>query len=180
MRHYPQLLTLPVKRVNGVSRFLREKCHLTAQQVTDVLRDSAAVVLEDMDKLEYKFQYAYFRMGLGQAEMVKSGLFRVSLEEVRCRHGFLERRGLYQTPDKKGQTRIVNPKLKDFLAVPEDTFLSKVAMATGEEFEVFRKLMDREIQEEEEPEFSGSDIDDEEGYESEDKGSAGYRKRRKK
>ncbi|XP_035279050.1 transcription termination factor 4, mitochondrial [Anguilla anguilla] len=180
VRHYPQLLTLPVKRVNGVSRFLREKCHLTAQQVTDVLRDSAAVVLEDMDKLEYKFQYAYFRMGLGQAEMVKSGLFRVSLEEVRCRHGFLERRGLYQTPDKKGQTRIVNPKLKDFLAVPEDTFLSKVALATGVEFEVFRKLMDREIQEEEEPEFSGSDIDDEKGYESEDKGSAGYRKRRKK
>ncbi|KAJ8357426.1 hypothetical protein SKAU_G00202200 [Synaphobranchus kaupii] len=180
VRRYPQLLTMPIKRVNGVSRFLRDRCHLTTQQVAGVLRDSPAVVLEDMDRLEYKFQYAYFRMGIGQAEMVKSGLFRVSLEEVRCRHGFLERRGLYQTPDKKGQTRIVNPKLKDFLAIPEDAFLSKVAVATGEEFEVFRKLMEREIQEEEEPEFSNSDEEDEEDNESEDRGSAGYRRRKRK
>ncbi|KAJ8274616.1 hypothetical protein COCON_G00092410 [Conger conger] len=180
VKHLPQLLTLPIKRVNAVSRFLREKCRLTTQQITDVLRDSPAVVLEDAGRLEYKFQYAYFRMGLGQSEMVKSGLFRVPLEEVRYRHGFLEKRGLYQTPDKKGQTRIVNPKLKDFLSVPEVTFLSKVALATQEEFEVFRKLTEREMREEEQPEFSNSDEEDEEGYESEGGGSAGYRKRRKK
>ncbi|KAJ8389554.1 hypothetical protein AAFF_G00117910 [Aldrovandia affinis] len=177
--HYPQLLTLPLKRVNGVSRFLREKCLLTVQQVTDILRDSPSVVLEDTGRLEHRVQYAYFRMGIQQAEMVRSGLFRVSLEEVRCRHSFLERRGLYQTPDKKGYTSIVNPKLKDFLTVPEDTFLRKVALATREEFEVFRKLMEREMQGEEEPESSNSEEEDEDGYESEDRRRMSYRRRKK-
>ncbi|KAG7457083.1 hypothetical protein MATL_G00242770 [Megalops atlanticus] len=183
--HYPQLLTLPRKRVISVSRFLREKCLFTGQQVTEILRDTPAIVQEDMSQLEYKFQYAYFRMGIRQPEMLKAGLFRVSLEEVRCRHAFLERRGLYQTPDKKGQTRIANPKLKDFLAVPEDAFLSQVALATQEEFEVFRKLTAREMLEEEEDELESGDEDDdddedsEEGYESEGRGSVGYRKRKK-
>ncbi|KAJ8270180.1 hypothetical protein GJAV_G00111270 [Gymnothorax javanicus] len=181
VRYYPQILTLPIRKVNAVCRFLREKCHLTTQQITAVLRDSPAVLQEDLGRLEYKFQYAYFRMGLGQAEIVKSGLFRVSLEEVRCRHGFLERRGLYQTPDKKGQTCIVNPKLKDFLAVPEDTFLSNVAKsATREEYEVFQKLIEREMREEEKPDFSDGEEEDEEDSESEEGGSAGYRKRKKK
>lgn len=93
--------------------------------------------------------------------MVKAKLFRVSLEELRCRHGFLERRGLYQTPDKKGQTLILNPHLKDFLSVSEDIFLTSVANATQEEFNVFRKLVAREQQEEEQgEEYSSGDDDD--------------------
>ncbi|KAI1882999.1 hypothetical protein AGOR_G00240710 [Albula goreensis] len=175
----PKILTVPIKRVTGMSRFLREKCLLSAQQVTDVLRDSPAIVLEDTSRLEYRFQYAYFRMGIQQEEMVKSGLFRVSTEEVRCRHSFLERRGLYQTPDKKGQTRIANPKLKDFLTIPEDSLLSQVALATQEEFEVFRKLMEREVQEEEGLESSDSEEEDEEDDESENRGKEGYKRRRK-
>ncbi|KAG9343171.1 hypothetical protein JZ751_014148 [Albula glossodonta] len=85
--HYPKILTVPIKRVTGMSRFLREKCLLSAQQVTDVLRDSPAIVLEDTSRLEYRFQYAYFRMGIQQEEMVKSGLFRVSTEEVQEEEG---------------------------------------------------------------------------------------------
>ena len=86
-------------------------------------------------------------MGVKQAEMVKAKLFKVSMEELRCRHCFLERRGFYQTPDKKGQTLIVNPKLKDFLFTPEDVFLSQFAMATKEELDMFRKLIAREDEE---------------------------------
>lgn len=93
--------------------------------------------------------------------MVKAKLFRVSLEELRCRHGFLERRGLYQTPDKKGQTLILNPHLKDFLSVSEDIFLTSVANATQEEFNVFQKLVARQQEEEEQgEEYSSGDDDD--------------------
>lgn len=160
--HHPQILSFPVKRVSAVSRVLREKCQFTAQQMADILRDSPHVVEEEPAHLEYMFQYVYFRMGCSQAEMVKAKLFRVSLEELRCRHGFLERRGLYQTPDKKGQTLILNPRLKDFLSVSEDIFLTSVANATQEEFNVFRKLVAREQQEEEQGEeySSGDDNDD--------------------
>uniref|UniRef100_A0A3B1II46 Mitochondrial transcription termination factor 4 n=1 Tax=Astyanax mexicanus TaxID=7994 RepID=A0A3B1II46_ASTMX len=190
--HYPQILSLPIKKVNAVSRLLREKCQFTVQQVTDILRDSPHILQEDHTSLEYVFQYAYFRMGCQQAEMVKAKLFRLSVEELQCRHGFLERRGLYQTPDKKGQTLIVNPKLKDFLPVSEETFLTKIALSTQEEFDVFRKLLARELEEERGREHTrtasdeGSDEEgdksgdyDEETKEEEDVKDTGYNKRRK-
>ncbi|XP_030631601.1 transcription termination factor 4, mitochondrial [Chanos chanos] len=185
--HYPHILTVPVKRVNMVARFLREKCLFTVQQLTDILRDSPVVVEEDLQRLEYKFQYAYFRMGTRQAEMVKARLFRVSLEELRCRHCFLERRGLYQTPDKKGQTLILNPKLKDVLCVSEETFLSQVAKATQEELDVFWKLTVREMAEEveegrEEEPSSDEEEDDEEKEEDDEKKhkwNTGYNRRKR-
>ncbi|KAA0718712.1 Transcription termination factor 4, mitochondrial [Triplophysa tibetana] len=161
--HYPKVMVLPIKRVNMVSRLLKEKCHVTVQQVTDILRDSPEVLEEDLARLEYKFQYAYFRMGVRQAEMVKAKMFRLTLSMLRCRHCFLERRGLYQTPDKKGQTLILNPLLKDFICVSEETYLTQVAMATAEEFHVFCKLIEREQEEEfsnEEQELDDDDDDD--------------------
>lgn len=54
--HYPQILTVPVKKIKSVMLFLRENCLFTVQQVTDILRDSPAVVLDNMGQLEYKFQ----------------------------------------------------------------------------------------------------------------------------
>ncbi|XP_016419724.1 transcription termination factor 4, mitochondrial-like isoform X1 [Sinocyclocheilus rhinocerous] len=184
--HYPKVMLLPVKRVNMVPRLLREKCLFTIHQVTDILRDSPEVLEEDLAQLEYKFQYVYFRMGVRQPEMVKAKLFRLPLSELRCRHCFLERRGLYQTPDKKGQTLILNPPLKDVLCVSEETYLTQVAMATAEEFHVFRKLMARE-QEEKGREDEYSSDEDEEDKDDDDDGlhrrkchwNTGYKKDRK-
>ncbi|XP_077078457.1 transcription termination factor 4, mitochondrial isoform X2 [Siphateles boraxobius] len=166
--HYPKIMVLPIKRVNMVSRLLREKCLFTVQQVTDILRDSPEVLEDDLVQLEYKFQYAYFRMGVRQAEMLKAKVFRMSLSELRCRHCFLERRGLYQTPDKKGQTLIVNPPLNDVLCVSEETYLTQVAMATEEEFHVFCKLMTREQEDEGREDEYSSDEDEELGEDKED------------
>ncbi|XP_070700964.1 transcription termination factor 4, mitochondrial [Pempheris klunzingeri] len=184
--HYPQILTVPVKTVKSVVVFLREKCLFTVHQVTDILRDSPSIVLENMGQLDYKFQYVYFRMGVKQAEMVKSRLFRFTLDEVRHRHCFLERRGLYQTPDKKGQTTIVNPKLESILNADQKTFLTQVAMASAEEYDVFKRLVAREWQKEERQQGgfeANSDDDDDEEEDEEDaeaEGKSAYRKRRKK
>ncbi|KAJ0011660.1 hypothetical protein NQD34_012635 [Periophthalmus magnuspinnatus] len=128
--HHPQILTMKVKKINSTVMFLKEKCLFTSQQVTDILRDSPTIIQEDMAQIQYKFQYVYFRMGVKQAEMVKSRLFRFTLDEVRNRHCFLERRGLFETPDKKGQTTIVNPKLGSILNVDQDMFVTQVAKAT--------------------------------------------------
>ncbi|XP_071783020.2 transcription termination factor 4, mitochondrial [Centroberyx gerrardi] len=185
--YYPPILSVPVKRIRSVVLFLREKCLFTVQQVTDILRDSPAVVQEDLGQLEYKFQYVYFRMGVKQAEMVKSKLFRFSLDEVRCRHCFLERRGQYQTPDKKGQTEIINPKLSSILHVDQETFLTEVAKAAADEYDVFQKLMAREWQEEEQQQQRGTKADSDEDEDEEDDeedeetgGRSGYMKRRKR
>ncbi|XP_068605287.1 transcription termination factor 4, mitochondrial [Brachionichthys hirsutus] len=192
--YFPQLLTVPVTTVKHAVMFLRTKCLFTTHQIRVILRDSPAVVVDDLEQLEYKIQYVYFRMGVAQNEMVKSRLFRSTLDKVRHRHCFLERRGLYETPDKKGQTSIVNPKLDGILNVDEDTFLTQVAMATAEEFDVFKRLLARECREEEQQqgrieydrddeEDDDSDDDEEEEDDSEDEdtgGKSGYRKRRKK
>ncbi|XP_056149606.1 transcription termination factor 4, mitochondrial [Lampris incognitus] len=186
--YYPQILMIPVKQIKNVAMFLREKCLFTVQQVTSILRDHPAILQEDQGQLEYKFQYVYFRMGIKQEEMVKTRLFRFSLEEVRCRHCFLERRGLYDTPDKNGQTRILNPKLSSILNVDLDSYLTDVAKASVEEYNVFQKMMVREWQEEEQQQkemTSDSDDDDEEEEEEEELdeeqgGASGYVKRRRK
>lgn len=90
-------------------------------------------------------------MGVRQKEMVKARLFQMPFAELRNRHIFLERRGLYETPHK-GQTQISNPKLKDILQLPEKEFLASMAYSTPEEFEVFKKLLAREEEEKEEEE----------------------------
>ncbi|XP_060727709.1 transcription termination factor 4, mitochondrial [Tachysurus vachellii] len=180
--HYPKILSFPVKRVNAVSRLLREKCQFTAQQMADILRDSPHVVEEDPARLEYMFQYVYFRMGCRQAEMVKAKLFTLTLEELRCRHSFLERRGLFQTPDKKGQTLVLNPRLKDFLSISQELYLTDVANATQEEFDVFQKLVAREQEEEEQSEeYSSDDYDEDDDDDDDDnevtKRSFSYKKK---
>lgn len=196
--HYPQILTMKVKKINHVVLFLKDKCLFTTQQVTDILRNSPAVFQEDMGQLEYKFQYVYFRMGVKQAEMIKSRLFCFTLDEVRNRHCFLERRGMYETPDKHEQTTIVNPKLRSILSVDQDTFVRKVAKGTSEEFDIFQRLLAREWQKEEHlldfENISGDDDDDDEKeeeereedddkdmeQEEENMGKMGYMKKKKK
>lgn len=54
--YYPQILTVPVRAIKNVVAFLREKCLFTVDQVTDILRDSPAIVQEDLRQVEYKFQ----------------------------------------------------------------------------------------------------------------------------
>ncbi|XP_035025433.2 transcription termination factor 4, mitochondrial [Hippoglossus stenolepis] len=185
--HYPQILTVPVKTVKHVVVLLREKCLFTAPQVTDILRESPAIVLEDLAQVEFLFQYVYFRMGVKQVEIIKSRLFRYSLDEVRCRHCFLERRGLYQTPDKKGQTIIINPKLDSILNVDQNAFLTAVAKASVEEYDVFQRLVAKEWLEEEKEKGSinadGPDSEEEEEDEDEEEetgGRSGYIKTRKR
>ncbi|KAK7945690.1 hypothetical protein WMY93_001418 [Mugilogobius chulae] len=190
--HHPQILTMKMKKINNVVLFLKEQCLFTTPQVTDILRDSPAIVQEDLAHIQYKFQYVYFRMGVKQAEMVKSRLFRFTLDEVRNRHCFLERRGLYETPDKKGQTTIINPKLSSILHVDQDMYVTQVAKATPEEYAIFQKLMAREYQEEYLADLDcisgGDDDDDDDDHDDDDddleqeggnKGKKGYMKRKK-
>lgn len=85
-------------------------------------------------------------MGVKQKEIVNSGFFQTSLAEIKNRSIFLERLGLYQTPDKKQQTQIVNPKLKSLIRASETDFVTKIACSTIEEYEIFKKLLAREEQ----------------------------------
>lgn len=82
-------------------------------------------------------------------DIVKTDLLQYPVTKIKQRHVFLERLGRYQTPDKKGQTQVPNPLLKDILRVSEAEFLARTAVSSAEEFEVFKKLLAREEEESE-------------------------------
>lgn len=99
-------------------------------------------------------------------DIVKTDLLQYSMTKTKQRHVFLERLGRYQTPDKKGQTQVPNPLLKDILRVSEAEFLARTAVSSAEEFEVFKKLLARE---EEEPEGCMADDESLDEEEEEDR-----------
>ncbi|XP_074046827.1 transcription termination factor 4, mitochondrial [Macrotis lagotis] len=156
----PDLFTMSPKHIDALVSVLKDRCLFTGQQVTEILHSCPRVLQEDPSALEYKFQYAYFRMGIKQQDLVKTRYFQYSMTKIKQRHIFLERLGLYQTPDKKGQTQICNPSVNSVLRVPETEFLAKTAHSTSEEFEVFKKLLVREeLEEKEGPSTSEEDSD---------------------
>ncbi|CAH6791968.1 Mterf4 [Phodopus roborovskii] len=159
----PEVFTMRQRDMDSVVKVLKEKCLFTVQQITELLHRCPGVFQEDPSELEYKFQYAYFRMGLKHLDIVRSDFLQYSITKIKQRHMYLERLGRYQTPDKKGQTQIPNPLLKDILRVSEEEFLARTAYSSAEEFEVFKKLLD---QEENESESHASE--EEEGEEEEE------------
>uniref|UniRef100_A0A8D1HIV1 Transcription termination factor 4, mitochondrial n=2 Tax=Sus scrofa TaxID=9823 RepID=A0A8D1HIV1_PIG len=161
----PEIFTMRQRDLESIVGVLRERCLFTVKQVTEVLHRCPHVLREDPAELEYKFQYAYFRMGLRPADVVRTDFLQYPMAKIKQRHVFLERLGRYQTPDKKGQTQVPNPLLKGILRVSEAEFLARTACASAEEFEVFKKLLARE---EEETEERGAADDSRAGEEGEE------------
>ncbi|XP_040087957.1 transcription termination factor 4, mitochondrial [Oryx dammah] len=158
----PDIFTMRQRDIEVVVGVLKEKCLFTVKQVTEILHRCPYVLREDPGELEYKFQYAYFRMGIRHADIVKTDLLQHSMAKTKQRHMFLERLGRYQTPDKKGQTQVPNPLLKDILRVSEAEFLARTAVSSAEEFEVFKKLLAREEEESEGGAADEESLDEEE------------------
>ncbi|XP_005050925.2 PREDICTED: transcription termination factor 4, mitochondrial [Ficedula albicollis] len=173
----PQLFHVPRKRLEAAGRLVRERCLFTAGQLREVLGTCPAVLLEEHRTLHHQFQYAYFRMGVRQKAMVDARLFQMPFAELRNRHIFLERRGLYETPHK-GQTQTSNPKLKDIVQLSEKDFLASLACSTPEEYEVFKKLLAREDEEKEEEDVHAlyteddGDDDDDDDFDSDESKTA--------
>ncbi|XP_061492676.1 transcription termination factor 4, mitochondrial isoform X2 [Rhineura floridana] len=167
--HFPSIFTLPQKKIESLERLLKEKCLFTVHQISTILQMCPNILLEELNDVEYKFQFAYFRMGVKHREIVQSGFFQASLTEIKNRLIFLERLGLYQTPDKKGQTQVVNPKLKSIIRFSETDFVTKMACSSVEEYKIFKKLLVREERRLEEQEAAmQSDLSD---LESDEEGS---------
>ncbi|XP_075384963.1 transcription termination factor 4, mitochondrial [Tenrec ecaudatus] len=156
----PEVFTLAQRRLEGIIRVLREKCLFTTQQVTEILYRCPHILQGDPEELEYKFQYAYFRMGVKHSDMVRTELLQFSITKMKQRHVYLERLGRYQRPDKKGQTRIQNPRLRDIFQASEAEFLARTACSSAQEFEVFKQLLAREEEEGPELEMADDDAED--------------------
>ncbi|XP_073530642.1 transcription termination factor 4, mitochondrial isoform X2 [Phyllobates terribilis] len=170
----PALLSVSRSHLTAATQCLKSRCHFTSQQVLNILHSAPEILTQDPSHIEDVFQYVYFRMGGNHREIISFQVFQTSLDEIKVRHQFLERLGRFQPPNKKRECPPSNPKLKEILQLSEEDFLSQIARSSIEEFNTFRKILEREEQESEqdkediEDELSNDEDDDETNSDSED------------
>ncbi|KAM4040416.1 transcription termination factor 4, mitochondrial isoform 3-T3 [Anomaloglossus baeobatrachus] len=170
----PALLSVPRSRLTAATQCLKSRCHFTSLQIRKILNSAPEVLTQDPSYLENVFQYVYFRMGGNHGDIISSQVFQTSFDEIRVRHQFLERLGLFLPPNKKRECPPSNPQLKEVIRLSEEDFLSKIAFSSVEGFSTFRKILVREEQEAEqdmediEDEFSSDEDDEERSSDSED------------
>ncbi|CAD7000117.1 transcription termination factor 4, mitochondrial [Ceratitis capitata] len=167
---YPELL--------DVTDELRLRKHIsylktfagTDKNVWKLLMNCPDVMEQSERRLEEKIKYLKEVMRVEVPEIIKSEALSKPLEEIRCRHVFLERLGMFKPrplkvdPDEPSK----NPRLYQITNTSDKTFATKVCHVTLVEFEAFKELYEREWQRQQ-------DADDDEDEENIEK-SSGYKK----
>ncbi|KAM5164750.1 transcription termination factor 4, mitochondrial isoform 2-T2 [Mantella aurantiaca] len=164
----PSLLSLPRSRLLASAQCLKTRCQFSSQQVLKILHTAPEVLTQDPNYLEELFQYVYFRMGGKQGDILSSGIFQKTLNEIKVRHQFLERLGRFLPPNKNGLCPPSNPKIKEVVHLSEEDFLSQVAHTSSEEFIIFQKILEREERERTEEQDNLSTDEEDEDSEKED------------
>ncbi|XP_033119540.1 transcription termination factor 4, mitochondrial-like isoform X2 [Anneissia japonica] len=179
----PKVLTLKKGKLLAILNLLK-KCLFTREQIVVIINDCPNIFEASIDEIEYIFQYVYFRMGLtDQKQMVQAKLFRHSLQHIKERHLFLLRLGLYETPNVRSRTSIVNPKLHLIIDTSPNRFCKMFRVASVDEFRLFCE----EIMEDKDGDDFRDDIDshddtsdNEDDYESDDDLRRNYKKNTKR
>lgn len=80
-------------------------------------------------------------------EIYKSGALQMPLHDLKCRHIFLCRLGLYKPRNPKASPLdpCTNAKLNEITVKDDAFFATEVAMVTLEEFRVFQELYEQEL-----------------------------------
>ncbi|XP_006814988.2 transcription termination factor 4, mitochondrial-like [Saccoglossus kowalevskii] len=142
----PTILIVKTKQFKLILKTLKERCQFSKEQVCKIIQTCPTVVHEDAYKMEVKFQYVYFTMGIQDPKsQVIARVFKHNLFHIRKRHEFLERMGLYERPDKKGMTQIENPSLKQIIDTTNERFAVKIAKSSVEDFQAFSNVFVNEV-----------------------------------
>lgn len=145
---YPELL--------DVSDGLRLRKHIsylktfagTDKNVWKLLMNCPDLMEQSESRIEEKVKYLKEVMRVEIPEIIKSEALSKPLEEIRCRHVFLERLGLFVprplkvSPDEPSK----NPRLYQITNTSEKTFATKVCHVALIEYEAFKELYERELQ----------------------------------
>lgn len=106
-----------------------------------------SVLLQNVSTLQEKIDYFQNIMKIEPVEVYKSEALSLSLDEIKTRHVFLKRLGLYVVKKKKDPNEISkNPKLHQITDTSDRRFASKVCYVTPEEFEVFQEMFKKELE----------------------------------
>ncbi|XP_055682234.1 transcription termination factor 4, mitochondrial [Lutzomyia longipalpis] len=148
---YPMLLDIPNDESFIMSRIasLQEYAE-TRKNVWTMFMNSPNLITDKIQLIHPKINYLQSTMRVHLSEVLKTEVFTRNLFTIRSRHVFLERLGIYKAKSIKEDLEEINknPKLHQIMDTSDKTFATKVAFATLEEFEVFKELYSREVNEE--------------------------------
>ncbi|XP_058826314.1 uncharacterized protein LOC131686151 [Topomyia yanbarensis] len=118
----------------------------TRKNVWRLFMNCPNLVVDSSASIQAKIDYILVRMRIEVLEVVKSCAFASDLDNIRCRHVFLERLGLFKPRNLKADPGELsnNPKLHQITDTSDKRFAVKVAFVTLEEFETFQELFEKE------------------------------------
>lgn len=141
----PQILLMSEFEISIATKFLINNLDFTMAELPELFLNSPNVLLDPPDVTEEKYQYLFFTMGQKkQQDYVKHGVLQFSLNHIRTRHIFLDRRGQFQLPSKTGTTTITNPKIQRIICNSDPYFCREVALCTPGEFKLFKRVLAHE------------------------------------
>lgn len=109
----PNLIELDQRKLE--IRLNEFKQFFTSKQLNKLLIRSPDLLTCNFDQFSYKFTYLFVLMGMSQDEHARTNVYNHTIEHIRQRHLFLFRSGFFDKPNKKGLSKVVNPKLKDIM-----------------------------------------------------------------
>uniref|UniRef100_A0A1B0F9I8 mTERF domain-containing protein 2 n=1 Tax=Glossina morsitans morsitans TaxID=37546 RepID=A0A1B0F9I8_GLOMM len=149
---YPELLD-----VNDQQKLLKHISFLKSYVNTDknvwkLLMTCPSLMQDSVKNIEARMSYFKNVMCLEIPEIIKSKALTKPLEEIKCRHIFLERLRLFRPRPKKvdPNQHTDNPRLYKITDTSDKTFATKICHVTAEEYESFKILFRREIERKEE------------------------------
>lgn len=161
---YPELLDVnDAHQLLSLSGYLKSRLS-TNKNVWKILMNSPDLLAQSEQSIEEKLNYMMDTMRLEVPEIVKSAALSLPLDELRCRHTFLLRLGLFKPralkadPDEPTN----NHRLYQITDTSEKSFATKICHVTVPEYEAFKELFAKELDRKtgrakEEDEFSDDD-----------------------
>ncbi|XP_075152323.1 transcription termination factor 4, mitochondrial [Haematobia irritans] len=162
---YPALMD-----VNDKRRLLKQIAFLrsyvgTSKNVWKLLMNCPTLIEQSTESIKAKIVYMNEIMRIEVPEIVKSEALSKSLDDIKCRHVFLERLALFKPRPLKADPNepSKNPRLYKITDTSDKSFATKVCHVSLAEFEAFKELYARELErkrKEEDDEEEEDDMDD--------------------
>lgn len=120
-------------------------------RLLELISYSPNVLFDNWKQLESKFNYILLNMELGPTQFVTTTAMSSTFFDIKCRHDFLVKLGVYKVRDPKSNgpnKNTGNPTLKRIIETNDNTFAVKVAGVTAEEYFVFKRLFKKQLDKE--------------------------------
>ncbi|XP_064539200.1 uncharacterized protein LOC135428983 [Drosophila montana] len=145
---YPELLDVSdAHQLLSLSAYLKSRL-TNNKNVWKLLMNSPDLLVQSEKTIEQKLNYMFDIMRIEVPEIVKSAALSLPFEELRCRHTFLLRLGLFKPRALKADPNepTTNNRLYQITDTSEKSFATKICHVTLPEYEAFQELFARELE----------------------------------